>query len=204
MMFSLCVHAASPSFPEELTLEYEKNGYNCYTITGENVPNVKKAKIKNLKSSNKTVATVTYSSYTINSYKTVYPSIDLKLKKAAKCTISFDLVYGNTKKHFKVKINGVKYISPLKAIKINGKSYTSKFKERSQNTITFTNGKKYNFDVTPNPGWTLESINICGKKRNKTYHTITAFKVYKSDYYLAFNFRSDDMIHYSTIFINVK
>ena len=172
--------AASPSFYGNQTVYYETN--SPYTTWKVNVPifNCTKAtQIKNLKSSNTSIAKV----------KAKPGSVDVYYyKKAGTVTISCKV--GSKKISTKVTVK--KYSSPIKQMKIGSTDVTSKFKgcfeDYWYHTKSFKNQK---VTLKAKSGWQIYSVFVSTDSKN-----FSKYRINKSSYTipkLTYNGRFDSV-----------
>ena len=121
--------------------------------------------IKNLKSSNKKVATIK---------KILHPygvMLCLTPKKPGKTVITFDIVYKNRRIHRKSKVYVWKQKNPFKSFKLGKKAYTSKYK--NDDTYAVEKAIKGKLSYRLKKGWKLafaelrDDINETSKKYKK-------------------------------------
>ncbi len=117
----------------------------------QNIKTVPSGTVKNLKSSDTSIATVTTKK--IDNVTYIYA----KAKRAGTTTVSYKC---NGQK-YKIKVTVRKYVNPVKSIKIGSKTIkSSKFANTANYTLKYSKFKNQTSKVTINlkSGWTLDPI----------------------------------------------
>ena len=130
----LVVFTASAAFAElyipENRVIYKDKDTTSYNIMLDGVS--KTSAITKLKSSKKSVATVSKFVYGDTAY------VAINMKKPGKTTVTFNVKYKGKTVKAKTKVEIRKYVNPFKSLKIGSKNYASKFKENPYCTLTKT------------------------------------------------------------------
>lgn len=159
---------AELDYPKKQIFYLFKN-FGSYNIGFSELTDI--SQIKNLKSSNKKVATVK---------KVPHPygvMVCLSPKKPGKTVITFDIIYNNKRIHRKSKVYVWKQKNPFKSFKLGKKSYTKKYKNDDIYTVEKAIKGKLSYRLKK--GWKLafaelrDDMNETSKKykkaKNKTF-----------------------------------
>lgn len=109
------------------------------------------AQVTNLKSSNTKVLKASWNS---NDGELVM----LRLRKAGKAVVSFNVVYNGQTTSLKSTITVKKYQRPCATFKVGSKNYSSKFKKNSYYMTSHKNTPKNKVTVKAAKGWRLDGI----------------------------------------------
>lgn len=177
--------AGKPSAPKSLNCRVCLDGNmaitNYASIKVKNFP--KGAKIKNRKSSNKKVLTISEAG------KKNY--VGLELLKAGKAVVSFDVVYKGKTTSLKTSVTVRKYARPCSSFKVGNKEYASKIKKSSFFHQGYKGKKrtKEKVSIKAAKGWKLNYITYIGpdgkekKVKNKNYVKYDDGSVYMIAYF---------------------
>lgn len=175
-------------------LEPDPDASNGCGLVIQNCPT--KFKVKNLKSSNKKVVTV--------SWKEGSDCIDVDYKGLGKANISFDIVWGKNKKHLTTKVEVIKYESPVSSIKLGNKEYKKQFKGKTQVYVNFKGTKSYKIKAKAAKNWKLDFVLFYDGKTTKTIKNNSTIKVKNNWNYVGFYFTNTKTHDSESVFFYLR
>lgn len=188
--------AAKPYVEKKQTSIMEQNKWGCIYI--ENFP--EGAKVTNVKSSNKKVLTASWHADNAT-------IVELKLKKAGKANVSFNLVNKGKTTKFKTAVTVKKWQNPCASFKAGNTNYVSKFKKQSWYTVSHKGTPKRKVSVKAAKGWKL--CQVYYQKGDGKYWTkmknnsSVKFSVKKKDYmYITAEFQNEKTKEYRTVILS--
>ena len=167
-ILSAAVVYAEPYIPKKKVI-YQDGVENSFNINLEGVS--KTSDVTKLKSSKKSVATVTKFEYMGTAYVSIHP------KKAGTTIVTFNVKYKNKTIKAKTTVVIKKYVNPLKTLKIGSKNYASKFKKTR--FVSLKKALKGKLSIILKSGYQISSISTYNSKNGSGYKTLKNNKTIK-------------------------